>query len=621
MPGYEADDGTERADEAFKRMFERDKAELREMGVPLETGRTSAFDTEDGYRIARAEYELPEITLTGEEAAAVGLALRLWESAQLAGAAHSALVKLRAAGVDVDPQRTLPIQPRLDAGEPAFEACYAAARDRRRVRRSTTGVPTRTPPPAGTSSPGAWSPGTAAGTWWAWTSTGRRRGCSACPGSSAAPPSPGRRAPSHPPAGVDLAAIVARQAGGGEEQLVVVRARPGTAVGLRRSAVPLGAGRRRRRPAAAVHHRALGAGRPAGRLRPRRRRRGADRGARRRRRAADPPGRDGAPAREHAGHDRPDDPAAVAGPYLTARPDGVPLAEVARDFGVPERQLQRDLELLWMCGLPGYGPGDLIDLAFEGDRVRVTFDAGMVRPLRLTTDEAVALIVALRALLELPGLAEQEAVSRALAKVAAAAGHAAEVTPVALSVDTRELALAVVREGLERKRALHLHYYVPTRDERTERTVDPMRLLFVDGRWYLEAWCRRAEGMRLFRLDRVDDVQVLDEPAAPPPQAHERDVENGVYQPEPGRRWSGCGWPGAPAGWPTTTRSSRSPRSTTRPAVSRSPCARPTSPGPGGWSPRSAGPPWSTSRPSSPPRSPPTPAPPCRRYGIDPARR
>ena len=222
-------------------------------------------------------------------------------------------------------------------------------------------------------------------------------------------------------------------------------------------------------------------------------------------------------------------------PYLTARPDGVLLAEVARDFGVTERQLRSDLELLWMCGLPGYGPGDLIDLAFEGDRVRVTFTAGMVRPLRLTTDEAVALVVALKALLELPGLAEREAVSRALAKISVAAGHAADrITPVAVSVDAREEALAVVREGLERKRALHLHYYVPTRDERTERTVDPMRLLFVDGRWYLEAWCRRAEGMRLFRLDRVDDVAVLDEPAAPPPQAHERDVDNGVYQPEPG---------------------------------------------------------------------------------------
>src|SRR4051812_50194301 len=111
VPGYEPDNGTERADEAFKRMFERDKAELREMGVPLETGRTSVFDTEDGYRIARADYELPEITLTGEEAAAVGLALRLWGSAPLAGAAQGALVKLKAAGGDGDTPRPSPLQP------------------------------------------------------------------------------------------------------------------------------------------------------------------------------------------------------------------------------------------------------------------------------------------------------------------------------------------------------------------------------------------------------------------------------------------------------------------------------------------------------------------------------
>ena len=89
VPGYEHDPDDVREHDAFQRKFERDKAELREMGVPLETGRTSAFDTEDGYRIARADYELPEIQLSGEEAAAVGLALRLWESAQLAGAAHS----------------------------------------------------------------------------------------------------------------------------------------------------------------------------------------------------------------------------------------------------------------------------------------------------------------------------------------------------------------------------------------------------------------------------------------------------------------------------------------------------------------------------------------------------
>jgi proteasome accessory factor C len=222
-------------------------------------------------------------------------------------------------------------------------------------------------------------------------------------------------------------------------------------------------------------------------------------------------------------------------PYLTARPEGVGVAEAARDFGVTEKQLRSDLELLWMCGLPGYGPGDLIDLAFEGDRVRVTYAAGMVRPLRLTTDEAVALVVALRALQETPGLVEGEAVTTALAKVSTVVGHGAgTATPVAVSLEAREEALAVVTRGLHEKRAMHLHYYVPSRDERTERTVDPMRLLLVDGHSYLEAWCRRAEGVRLFRLDRVDDVQVLDEPAAPPPQAHERDVEHGVYQPEPG---------------------------------------------------------------------------------------
>ena len=236
-------------------------------------------------------------------------------------------------------------------------------------------------------------------------------------------------------------------------------------------------------------------------------------------------------------------------PYLTARPEGVRVAEVARDFGVTERQLRSDLELLWMCGLPGYGPGDLIDLSFEGERVRVTFTAGMVRPLRLTTDEAVALVVALRTLLELPGLVERDAVSRALAKVSQTAGHAVDrVTPVAVSVDAREEALAVVREGLERKRALHLRYWTAGRDETTDRDVDPIRLVTADGQAYLEAWCRRAEGVRMFHLGRVQEVRVLDEPSAPPAGVPSRDLSQGLFQPgeldtvvtlqlEPGAAW------------------------------------------------------------------------------------
>jgi proteasome accessory factor B len=238
VPGYEPDDGTDRADEAFKRMFERDKAELREMGVPLETGRTSAFDTEDGYRIARADYELPEIQLTGEEAAAVGLALRLWESAQLAGAAQSALVKLRAAGVDVDAGGGIPLQPRLDAGEPAFEPVYAAARDRRVLafdyQRPDEDAPTRRRvQPWGVI---AWH-----GRWYVGgldLDRGQPRifRLSRVVGT---PKASGPAGAFEPPADLDLGAMVAAQVGG-QEHVVVVRARPGTAVGLRRGATPLG---------------------------------------------------------------------------------------------------------------------------------------------------------------------------------------------------------------------------------------------------------------------------------------------------------------------------------------------------------------------------------------------
>ncbi|MGY1616464.1 helix-turn-helix transcriptional regulator [Geodermatophilus sp. SYSU D00691] len=238
VPGYEPDDGTERADEAFKRMFERDKAELREMGVPLETGRTSVFDTEDGYRIARADYELPEITLTGEEAAAVGLALRLWESAQLAGAAHSALVKLKAAGLDVDTGRAIPLQPRLDAGEPAFEPAYAAARDRRvlefdyRRPEDTTPARRRVQP---------WGVVAWHGRWYLVgfdldRQAPRQFRLSRVVGT---PSVVGPPDAFEPPPDVDLAEIVAGQVSG-EEHLVVVRARPGTAIGLRRWATSLG---------------------------------------------------------------------------------------------------------------------------------------------------------------------------------------------------------------------------------------------------------------------------------------------------------------------------------------------------------------------------------------------
>jgi proteasome accessory factor B len=122
VPGY----ADAPSDEAFFRTFERDKSELRELGVPLETGHAPGAESGEGYRIARRDYELPDIDLEPDEAAAVALAARLWDSPQLAGAAHGALLKLRAAGIEVDTEPSVAVEPRIRAAEPALTPLISA---------------------------------------------------------------------------------------------------------------------------------------------------------------------------------------------------------------------------------------------------------------------------------------------------------------------------------------------------------------------------------------------------------------------------------------------------------------------------------------------------------------
>jgi proteasome accessory factor C len=225
-------------------------------------------------------------------------------------------------------------------------------------------------------------------------------------------------------------------------------------------------------------------------------------------------------------------------PYVVSR-KVVGLAETAAAFGVSERELVDDLNLLWCVELRSPDPYCPIDLSYEGGEIVVSQAESMDRPLRLAVDEASALLVALRMLAEIGQVAsmpldEGQALNRTIAKLEAAAGEAAAPsTQVAIQVDkiAQQAVLDQLRDALARRRRVHMSYYVPGRDEATERDVDPMRLLIVEGRTYLEGWCRRAEAVRLFRLDRVLALDVLEVAAEVPADAEPKDVDQGLFRP------------------------------------------------------------------------------------------
>jgi len=222
-------------------------------------------------------------------------------------------------------------------------------------------------------------------------------------------------------------------------------------------------------------------------------------------------------------------------PYVVSR-KVVGLADTAAAFGVTELQLVDDLNMLWCVELRSPDPYCPIDLSYEGGEIVVSQAESIDRPLRLGADEASALLIALRMLADVPGLPDRSALSRTIAKLEEAAGGAAAASAqvaVQMDGDAADSVLAEVTGALRAGRRLHLSYYVPGRDEATERDVDPMRVLVVDGRTYLEGWCRSAEDVRLFRLDRVLALSVLDAAVSVPDEAQPVDVDKGLFRPSP----------------------------------------------------------------------------------------
>ncbi|RCW40474.1 transcriptional regulator [Halopolyspora algeriensis] len=236
IPGY----ADAPSDEAFYRTFERDKAELRDLGIPLETGRNSVFDPADGYRIARRDYELGDIALESDEAAAVALAARLWESPEFTAAARGALRKLRAAGVNVDEHAPAAIEPKVRTSEAAFAPLLAAVQAGRAVvfdyrRPGSTEAHRRTVEPWGVV---AWR-----GRWYV-VGHDRDRGARRCfrlSRISGKPEAIGAVGQVHRPDNVDLLQVVSGQQHGAPPSTVArVWAARGRAHGLRRTATVLG---------------------------------------------------------------------------------------------------------------------------------------------------------------------------------------------------------------------------------------------------------------------------------------------------------------------------------------------------------------------------------------------
>lgn len=228
-------------------------------------------------------------------------------------------------------------------------------------------------------------------------------------------------------------------------------------------------------------------------------------------------------------------------PYLQSRTD-VPLSQVAADFGVQPDQIRKDLGVLWMCGLPGLTPDKMIEVdfeAFEDDPegvVHIENAEYLARPVRLGSSEAAALIVALRALREGSDQSSHEVIDRALAKLEDAAATGTDAPRVELHLPSRDETLehaTVLRDAIADNRQARLDYYVPSRDETTRRTVDPLALLTNEGNQYLDAWCHAAGARRLFRLDRMRAVEVVDEARDAHDDLAPRDLSAGLFEAGP----------------------------------------------------------------------------------------
>jgi proteasome accessory factor C len=200
----------------------------------------------------------------------------------------------------------------------------------------------------------------------------------------------------------------------------------------------------------------------------------------------------------------------VVVPYLIQHP-GTTLDEASTLFDIPIAQLRRDLEMLFLAGLPPYGPGDLIDVDIDEEGgVWISMADHFARPLRLTRQEALAVYVRATELAATPGMPGAPALTSALAKLRAALGS--ETLGDAAGIAGADAGSAPpfldqVRTAAQERQRLLIAYAAASTGERTERRIDPEAVFASSGRWYVAAWDVDLDDERLWRVDRIDEVR------------------------------------------------------------------------------------------------------------------
>lgn len=203
-------------------------------------------------------------------------------------------------------------------------------------------------------------------------------------------------------------------------------------------------------------------------------------------------------------------------PWLAQR-SPVPVEEACERFGIDEKTLMRELGVLSMVGVPPYSPDTLIWVDTSDGMITLDLVEPFDRPLRLTYEQALDLVAAGRSIREVPGADSDDPLQRGLAKLADALGVDPNQVHVGLG-EARDELLDSLTGAIAHTKRIELDYYTSGRDERTVRQVDPFRLVADRGKWYLVGWCHRSDDLRVFRVDRVAGVEVLDDPASEPPE-------------------------------------------------------------------------------------------------------